>query len=384
MNRKICVVTGSRADYGLLRWVMQGIKEDSELTLQVLVTGMHLSPQYGLTYKEIESDGFMINHKLETVINDDTPPGIVDSISSTIVGCARAFEDLKPDIIVLLGDRFEIFAAATAALVARIPVAHLHGGEITSGAYDEALRHSITKMSQMHFVATENYRDRVIQLGESPVHVHLVGGLGIDNIKKLPLMSKGELEASLNLKFNDKSILVTFHPVTLEEDAGEQQLKELLNALAELKDTLIILTMPNADTSNLKFIKLIENFVSENTNAHVYFSLGNLRYLSCIANVDAVIGNSSSGITEAPSFKKGTINIGNRQHGRAQATSVINCLPNKEDIMVAIRTVYSDDFQGVLSKTVNPYGNGGASAKIVEILSSVSLDKIIKKSFHDL
>jgi len=384
MKRKICVVTGSRADYGLLRWVMQEIKDNPELTLQLIVTGMHLSADFGLTYEEIEADGFVSDRNVVALTNDDSPVGVAKSIGNALAGCAEAFRDLGPDVVVVLGDRFEIFAAACAAHVARIPLAHLHGGESTSGAFDEAMRHSITKMSQIHFVATKEYRERVIQLGESPSKVFEVGGLGIDSITNLKLLSREELEASLQIKFSKKNLLVTFHPVTLEEDTGISQMKELLSALSELKDTSIIFTMPNADVGGEKIMKLIKNYISQNVNAHSFISLGQRRYLSCIANVDAVIGNSSSGLIEAPSFKKGTINIGDRQLGRSQSASVINCQPDKNSITAALERVYTVDFQESLAEAINPYGEGGASVKVVEILSTISLDGILKKTFHDL
>ena len=384
MNRKICVVTGSRADYGLLRWVMQGIKDSPELTLQVIATGMHLSESFGLTYKEIERDGFEIDFKVVTLSNKDSPVGISEAMGQGLIGCAKAFSNLQPDLIVVLGDRFEIFAAAAAALVARIPVAHLHGGETTVAAFDESLRHSITKMSQLHFVAAKEYRDRVIQLGENPNKVFLVGGLGIDSIKKLILLSKIELEAELKLKLADKSLLVTFHPVTLETETAEQQMKELLDALSKLQDTTLIFTMPNADTGGFHITKMIEKFVASHANSKVFNSLGQLRYLSCIAHVDGVVGNSSSGLIEVPTFKKGTINIGDRQLGRLQARSVINCAPKAQSISDAIEQLYSSDFQAGLPETTNPYGEGGASTKIVKVLRDASLEGIVKKTFHDL
>jgi GDP/UDP-N,N'-diacetylbacillosamine 2-epimerase (hydrolysing) len=384
MNRKICVVTGSRADYGLLRLVMQRINDDPELILQVVATGMHLSPIFGLTYREIEADGFSIDFKIETLSSSDSPVGLADSMSKGLIGCADAFSHLQPDVIVLLGDRFEIFVAASAALVAKIPVAHLHGGETTAGAFDEAFRHSITKMSHLHFVAAEEYRKRVIQLGENPRYVFLVGGLGVDGIHEVRLLTKEELEISLNFRFKTRSLLVTFHPVTLEDDTAETQMKELLSALSVLSDTSLIFTMPNADTGGLALIKMIEQFVETHQNAHSFISLGQQRYLSCIAQVDGVVGNSSSGLAEVPSFKKGTINIGARQLGRLQASSVINCLPERQQIRAAIDTLYSQDFTSSLAETSNPYGEGGASGKIVDLLKFVDLSGIIQKTFYDL
>lgn len=384
MSRKICVITGTRAEYGLLRWVMQGIKDDAELTLQVIATGMHLSPEFGLTYSEIEKDGFQIDRRVEMLTSSDTSVGIAKSMGLGMIGFADALADLKPDLVVVLGDRFEIFAAVSAALVARIPVAHLHGGETTEGAFDEALRHSITKMSHLHFVAAEEYRQRVIQLGEQPDRVFLVGGLGVDSIKRMTLLNRTELEASLDFKLGSKSLLITFHPVTLEMETAVAQMTELLSALATLQDTQLIFTMPNADIGGRILIKMVEQFVAQHPNARAYTSLGQLRYLSCIAHVDGVVGNSSSGLIEAPTFKKGTVNIGDRQRGRLQAKSVINCEPFKSNITAALETLFSVDFKADLSQITNPYGEGGASILVIEVLKSHSVDHIAKKVFYDL
>lgn len=382
--RKICVITGTRAEYGLLRWVMQGIKDDPELTLQIIATGMHLSPEFGLTYRDIEQDGFKIDSKVEMLTSSDTSVGIAKSMGLGLIGFADALHDLKPDLIVVLGDRFEIFSAVSAALVARIPVAHLHGGELTEGAFDDALRHSITKMSHLHFVAAEEYRQRVVQLGEQPDRVFLVGGLGIDNIKRLKLFDREALEASLDFKLGSKNLLITFHPVTLEAATASEQMAQLLLALAELEDTQLIFTMPNADTGGRVLIRMVEEFVAQHTNARAYTSLGQLRYLSCISHVDGVVGNSSSGLAEVPSFRKGTINIGDRQRGRLQATSVINCEPTRQSIESALKKLYSTVFQMSLSKVTNPYGEGGASEKVVEIIKNHALDGMVKKTFYDL
>lgn len=383
MTRKICVITGTRAEYGLLRWVMQGIKDDSELTLQVIATGMHLSPEFGLTYREIEKDGFQIDRKVEMLTSSDTPVGIAKSMGLGMIGFADALNELRPDLIVVLGDRFEIFSAVSAALVARIPVAHLHGGEATEGLIDEAIRHSITKMSHLHFVAAEEYRQRVIQLGEQPECVFLVGGLGIDNIKRLQLLGRAALEASLDFKLGAKNLLITFHPVTLETATAANQMEELLAALAARKDTQLIFTLPNADTDGRTLIKRVEQFVAQHPNARAYTSLGQLRYLSCIAQVDGVVGNSSSGLAEVPSFRKGTINIGDRQRGRLQAASVINCEPIRDSIAAALEQLYSTDFQASLRQVINPYGEGGASAAIISIIKAVSLDGLLKKRFYE-
>jgi GDP/UDP-N,N'-diacetylbacillosamine 2-epimerase (hydrolysing) len=384
MKRKICIITGTRADYGLLRWVMQGIKDDHALTLQIIATGMHLSPEFGLTYQAIEKDGFYIDRKVEMLTSSDTSVGIAKSMGLGLIGFADALHELQPDLIVVLGDRFEIFSAVSAGLVACIPVAHLHGGETTEGAFDEALRHSITKMSHLHFVATESYRQRVIQLGEQPDSVFFVGGLGIDNIKRLQLLDKTALERSIDFKLGHKNLLITFHPVTLEKATAKKQMEELLDALKALKDTQIIFTLPNADTGGRFLIKMVQNFVAEHTNARAYDSLGQLRYLSCISHMDGVVGNSSSGIIEVPSLKKGTINIGDRQRGRIQADSVINCEPTRESITTALEQLYSDAFQARLHNVTNPYGEGGASAKVVNTLKHYPLDDIVKKTFYDL
>lgn len=384
MNRKICVVTGTRADYGLLRWVIQGIDDAPDLDLQIIATGMHLSPRFGLTYREIEKDGFHIDKKVEMQLNSNTPDGITKSMGLGMIGFADALNELQPDILAVLGDRFEILTAVSAALVARIPVAHLHGGETTEGVIDEAIRHSITKMSHLHFVAAQKYRHRVIQLGEHPDSVFLVGGLGIDNIKRLKLLDREQLEDSLGYELDSRNLLITFHPVTLEKASAGAQMAELLGALEDEKDTRLIFTMPNADTESSEIVKLIEAFVEEHQNARAYISLGQLCYLSCIKHVDAVVGNSSSGLAEVPTFHKGTINIGDRQRGRLKADSVIDCAPEREAIREALRRLYSPEFQALLPEVKNPYGEGGASEKVVAVLRDYPLEGILRKSFYDL
>ncbi len=384
MKRKICVVTGTRAEYGLLRWVMEGIRQSPGLELQVIATGMHLSPEFGLTYREIEKDGFVIDRKVEMLLSSDTSTGVTKSMGLGLIGFGEALQQLQPDLMLVLGDRFEIFSAVAAALIARIPVAHLHGGEATEGAFDEAIRHSITKMSHLHFVAAEEYRKRVIQLGEAPESVFLVGGLGIDNIKKLTLLDRPALEASLGFNLGRKNLLVTFHPVTLENATSAMQMAELLAALEALDDTHLIFTMPNADTGGRELIDMVQQYVADHPNAHAYTSLGQMRYLSCIRHVDGVVGNSSSGLIEVPSFGKGTINIGDRQRGRLMAESVINCDPNRQSIAAALQRLYSPTFQTRIKTVWNPYGEGGASEKIVQVLQNYPLDAILKKSFHDV
>jgi GDP/UDP-N,N'-diacetylbacillosamine 2-epimerase (hydrolysing) len=384
MNRKICIVTGSRADYGLLRLVMKGIEAEPSLTLQTIATGMHLSPTFGLTYKEIEGDGFKIDQKVECLSSSDSPVAIAEATGKALSGCAKAFDQLKPDLVLVLGDRFEIFAACSAALLARIPIAHIHGGEVTAGAYDEAFRHSITKMSHIHFVATEEYKKRVIQLGEDPSTVHFVGGLGVDVIKELKLLSKEDIEQRIGIKFANKSLLVTFHPATLEEQSPAEQISELLAALSNKPDTTLIFTKPNGDTGGLAIMEQIQNFVEKNDNAYLFESLGQLNYLSCMAIVDGIVGNSSSGILEAPTLRVGTINIGYRQLGRSQSASVINALANKESIETALNELYSQEFKSTLNACISPYGEGGASEKILRLLSEFNFDKNLQKFFYDL
>ena len=384
MKRKICVVTGTRAEYGLLYWLLKEIEADKELELQVIVTGMHLSPEFGLTYKEIEKE-FKINKKIEMLLSSDTSVGISKSMGLAQISFAESYDELKPDIVIVLGDRYEIFSATSAAMIARIPIAHIHGGEKTEGAFDESIRHSITKMSHLHFTATEEYKNRVIQLGENPNKVFNVGGMGIENIKRLKLLSKDEIEKSIEFKLNSKNILVTFHPVTLENSTAQEQFKELLDAIDELEDTNIIFTKANSDTDGRVINQMIDEYVTKNSHKSIVFtSLGQLRYLSALQYVDAVVGNSSSGLAEAPSFKIGTINIGDRQKGRIKASSVIECEPNKDSILKSFEKLYSKEFQETLKTTINPYGDGYASKKIVEILKSVDLGNILKKSFYDL
>ena len=384
MKIKICVVTGTRADYGLLYWLMKEINLDSELKLQIIVTGMHLSPEFGLTYKEIEKD-FKIDKKIEMLLSSDTVIGISKSMGLAQISFAEAYEDLKPDIIVLLGDRYEIFSAASAALIANIPVAHLHGGETTEGAFDESIRHSITKMSHLHFTAAEEYKNRVIQLGEHPSRVFNVGGMGIENIKRLKLLSKEEFEESINFKLNKKNILVTFHPVTLENSTAKEQFQELLDAIDELEDTNIIFTKANSDTDGRIINQMCDEYVLKNSHKSICFtSLGQLRYLSALQYVDGMVGNSSSGLIEAPSFKIGTINIGDRQKGRLKAKSIIDCDSLKSSILQAFEKLYSEEFDSILINTNNPYGDGCASEKIIKELKKVDLKNILKKSFYDL
>jgi len=384
-KRKICVVTGTRAEYGLLYWLMKEIQADPELELQVIATGMHLSPEFGLTYKVIEADGFAIDAKVEMLLSSDTSVGIAKSIGLATIGFADTFERLAPDIIVLLGDRFEILAAAQAALVARRVVAHIHGGEATEGLIDEAIRHSVTKMAHLHFVAAEAYRHRVIQLGETPERVFNFGAVGLDNIKKLQLLDRGGFEQAINFSLGKLNFLVTYHPVTLNSDGPEKAMRELLAALDHFPEAKVIFTKPNADTDGRVISKIIDEW-SEPQSERVYVttSLGQLRYLSAIRHVDVVIGNSSSGLIEVPAFKKPTINLGERQEGRLKATSVIDCAEERCAIEAAIKKTLSLSFRESMDKTVSPYGEGDASRRIKVVLKEISLKGLVMKKFYDM
>ena len=383
---KICVVTGTRAEYGLLYWTIKKLLSDKYFQVQLCVTGMHLSPEFGLTYKQIEEDDIKINKKVEMLLSSDSASGVSKSIGLGVIGFADAFSELKPDLVLLLGDRFEIFSAATAAMIAKIPIAHCHGGEATEGLIDEPIRHSITKMSHLHFTSTEEYRKRVIQLGEQPNRVFNVGALGIENINKLKLLNKSDFEKSIGFKLLKQTFLITFHPVTLENSTAEDQFVNLLSAIKKYPNTTYIFTMPNADNDGRVIIKLIQNFVANNKNTAIAFtSLGQLRYLSAIKHVDLVIGNSSSGLIEAPSFKKPTINLGDRQRGRVYGLSVINCKPSEKEIIESIKLGLSESFRKKLNKSSNPYGNKNASIEIVKILKKVLVnDNLVKKKFYNL
>lgn len=380
--RKICIVTGSRAEYGLLYWLMKEIQADPELQLQIIATGMHLSPEFGLTYQAIEADGFAIDAKVEMLLSSDTAVGIAKSMGLGMISFADVLDRLRPDILVVLGDRFEILAAVQAALVARIPVAHIAGGDTTEGAFDESIRHSITKMSHLHFVTNQDAARRVRQLGENPDYIFNVGSPGLDNITRLKLLDRQALESSLDFKFKGKNLLVTFHPVTLETQSAGVQFQELLTALDSLgPDVGIIFTKPNADTDGRSIIRLIDSYVAAHPNARAYVSLGQLRYLSAMSHADAVVGNSSSGLYEAPSFGKPTVNIGDRQKGRLQATTVINCSQEAGAITGAILQALASDCSGA----VNPYGDGNSSVRIKDRLKQIVEPSILlKKHFFDL
>jgi len=383
IKQKICIITGTRAEYGLLYWLMKRIDKEKSLTLQLIVTGMHLSSEFGLTYQEIEKD-FKIDKKIEILLSSDTTIGISKSMGLAQISFAEAYEDLNPDLVIVLGDRYEIFSATSAAMVARIPIAHIHGGEATQGAIDEAIRHSITKMSHLHFTATKEYKKRVIQLGENPQFVFNVGGMGIENIKKLKLLNRKEFEKNINFKLNKRNILVTYHPVTLEKNTTKKYFLNILDAIDQLKDTNIIFTKSNSDADGRLINTMIEEYVSSNKHKAVVFtSLGQLKYLSALQYVDAVVGNSSSGLLEVPSFKIGTINIGNRQKGRIKAKSVIDCNPIKEDILNCFKELYSASFQEKLQNVKNPYGNGNVSKKIIKILKQQNFNSLVFKTFYD-
>lgn len=384
MKRKVCVVTGSRADYGHLRPLIMAIKKDKQLQLQLVATGMHLSSHYGLTYKEIERDGFKIDERVNILLKGDSASDVCSSMGQAVAKFTRVYQRLRPDVVIVLGDRFEILSAVICAHVSGIVVGHLHGGEVTQGAFDEAFRHAISKMSQWHFTSTQEYRRRVIQLGESPNTVFHVGAVGLDNLKSLKLLSKNKLERNLQFTFGQKNLLVTFHPVTLESRSETVQLNHLLNVLEGLKDTKIIITKSNADTGGRTINRMIDRFAKRNKGrVKAFSSLGQVKYWSAIQYVDGVVGNSSSGIIEVPSFKKPTVNIGDRQKGRIRSKSTIDCAPDKSSIKAAINKMYSPQFRKSLRSLHNPYGDGQTAQRILKVLKSRKLPEL-KKKFYDL
>lgn len=386
MKHNICVVTGTRAEYGLLKPLIKKIYNSDDFNLQLVVTGMHLSSEFGLTYHEIEDDKIPITHKIEMLLSSDTTVGVTKSMGVALFGFADFYEMYKPDIVVILGDRYEMLMAATAAMIARVPIAHIHGGELTEGLIDEAIRHSITKMSHIHFTATEEYRNRVIQLGEQPDTVYNVGALGVENIKSIKLMDKAVLEQNLNFKFNSPTALVTFHPVTLENITAKEQFENILKLIDKNKQLSIIFTKANSDTNGRIINDMINDYVRNNADRCVAFtSLGQLRYLSSLKYCDVVIGNSSSGIIEVPSFHIPTINIGDRQKGRISAESVIDCNTNFKDIDRALNMSLSDEFKKIVAKCKNPYEGENTSDKIINVIKEKLINNInIKKEFYNI
>lgn len=383
--RKICVVTGSRAEYGLLSGLMRVIQADTELQLQVIATNMHLSPEFGLTYKDIERDGFRIDKKVQMLLSSDTANATTKSVGLATIGFADAYEDLQPDLIVVLGDRFEILAAVSAALFYKIPVAHLHGGEITEGAYDDCIRHAITKMSHLHFTSTEAYRQRVIQLGEQPERVFYVGAIGVENTKRILPLAKKELEESIHFSLGDKSILVTYHPVTLENHTAASQCQNLLDALDEFPDYKVIFTLPNSDTDGRILIRMIQDYVSVHPDRCMSIpSLGLKRYLSALRYVDAVVGNSSSGIIEVPSFGIPILDIGDRQKGRIASDSVVHCGTDKREIVDGLKIALSREQKDKAKRCLNPYDKENTTQAILDVIKHYPLDKLIHKSFYNI
>lgn len=381
--KKIAVFTGTRAEYGLLYWLLKDIEADSELELQLLVSGTHLSPEFGNTYTQIEQDGFNIDEKIEILLSSDTPVGVAKSMGLGVLGFTDALNRLKPDALVILGDRFEALAVAQTAMILRIPIVHLHGGEVTEGAYDDAIRHAITKLSYLHCTSTNEYRNRVIQLGESPSRVKNVGAIGLDHLSRSHFMTVDELSESLSFPLTKPFLLVTYHPVTLADEEPEATFQALLESLNEFSEYQVILTYPNADDGGRRIIPLLESY-SKNSPDRVLAieSLGQKRYLSAVKHSAAVIGNSSSGIIEVPSFDVATINIGMRQKGRLSAKSVIHCHPFKNDIVNAIYIGINKTYKINDEVIINPYGQGDASGQVVTLLKELNASPF--KSFYDL
>ena len=382
--KKICVVTGSRAEYGLLKKILLLIKKEKLFELQLVVTGSHLSKKHGFTIKKIIKDQFKIKNRIDLKLDKDNTVSLANSMSLGLSKFVKIFKKNKPDIIILLGDRYEIFVASVAATLSRIPVGHIHGGEITKSLVDEAFRHSITKMSHLHFTATNEYKKRVIQMGEIPKNVYCVGGLGVDSIKDTNFYSKSTLEKKLNIKFLKKIVLVTYHPETLKKNSSLSNLKSLFSALKIMRETTIIFTMPNSDMESMEIYNLISKFISKRKNYYLFKSLGQKKYHSCCKYSDFMIGNSSSGLLEMPTFKKFSINIGERQSGRIKAKSVIDCSTQTKSIVKAIKFALNPTNKRKIKNIQNPYGTGGASKKIINILKHKKLDNIILKEFFNI
>lgn len=383
--RKIAVFTSTRAEYGLLYWIIKGLQEENNIDLQLFVGGMHLSEKFGFTAKQIEADGFDITERLDFLQSYDSPKSITKSMSLAMIQASEAFNIHKPDLLVILGDRSEAMAIAQSAMILRIPIAHIHGGETTEGAIDEAARHSITKMAHLHFTATESYRKRVIQLGEHPNRVFNFGAPGIDSINQLKLLNLEELSAELGFELNKPYFVVTFHPVTLINNGDSDALINLISVLSHYPDYKILVTYPNADTDHDEFIGILENFFQNNKGRVLLSrSLGQLKYLSALKYSTAVLGNSSSGLIEAPSFGVPSLNIGDRQKGRLAGTTVLSCATSQSTISEGLKKILSSEFMEVCSKSENPYGKGNSSLKIVSKLVSFPLKGLIKKQFYDL
>jgi len=381
MSRRICVVTGSRAEYGLLYWVLHDLRERDDVELQLIVTGMHLSPEFGMTVESIERDGFTVTRRVEMLLSSDTPSGIATSLGIGVIGMSSAIEQLRPDIVLVLGDRFEILAAVQACLVHNVPVAHIAGGDTTEGAFDEGIRHAITKMAHLHFVTNDLSARRVRQLGEDPALIHVVGSPGLDHLRRQKLLGREALSESLGAPLGPRNLLITFHPVTLEPGDSERQFGELLSALEAGPDDLVFwFTRPNADTGGRALSSMLDDWAARHPErSRVHASLGQLRYLSLMAQADAVVGNSSSGLYEAPSFKVPTVNIGERQRGRLSTTSVIDCPPSRDAILDALTRALALD----CSEVVNPYGDGESAARIVSVLADLPpRAALLKKHFH--
>jgi UDP-hydrolysing UDP-N-acetyl-D-glucosamine 2-epimerase len=383
MTRKIAVFTGTRAEYGLLYWLMKDIQASSQLELQLIVGAMHLSPEFGETWQQIEQDGFDIDAKVEMLLSSNTPVGVAKSMGLGTIGFADALDRLRPDALVILGDRFEALAIAQAALIMHIPIAHLHGGELTEGAYDDSIRHAITKMASLHFVATEPYRKRVIQMGERPDNVFRVGALGLDHLTRSSQLSFEDLRASLGFELQKPYFLVTYHPATAAEEDPVTTFSALLGALDQFPDYQVIITYPNADNGGRKIIPLLKQYAQQQPErVFAIESLGLKRYLSAAANAAAVIGNSSSGIIEVPALGVPTVDVGHRQKGRLAANSIVHCDIQPEAILSALATVLTPAFTLAAKSTSNPYGCGNAAADIVRILEHI--DVAAPKKFYDL
>lgn len=377
-------MTGTRAEYGLLYWLIRGLQEAPDVELQLLVTGAHLSPEFGLTVREIERDGFPIAERIESLLAADSDVAVATSVGLGTIGCASALGRLRPDVLVLLGDRFEVLSAASAATMLRIPIAHIHGGESTEGAVDEAVRHAVTKMSHLHFVTAAPHRERVRQMGEEAARVFNVGAPGLDHVTHTPRLSREELESSLELELRPPLVLVTFHPATLEPGVAELQAGELLAALAGLDATLIF-TYPNADTEGRFIARSFESFCLGHPRAKLFKSLGTSRYFSLMALADAMVGNSSSGLIEAASFRLPVVNVGERQRARLRAKNVIESAPERRAIASALAVAMSSSFRSSLDGLVNPYGDGNTAPRILDVLRRAELGAgLLKKRFVDL